>query len=361
MRNSLVSLLLAGTVALSGRVGGSGNPRPSDITQIQLIVSDAYSADPERTRATVARVASSLPQFGSVTQSSNQGDSGITADVASTTFDGRNVLLTVARQDGSPLRLDSAVHTVPDSTIDQETPIRNHTDARSRVLLDYTNSSFTVGLAAVSWNNSDSTDYLAGGYWMHAIGDFSAERVTGIEVGAFIDGPELDGSASVPPIGTATYTGTASGLYVYEYGSGLDETLAGTVEVGVYEGVATLNADFGAGTIAGCVGCAGAVIVTGVTRTPDGRSTDFDETETSVLVRMGPATIGSDGSFRNRDVGVEARGRTVANASGSWGGKFSSIQGNDGDPRLVAGTNGAEWSEPDGSQGVLTGVFFGAN
>ncbi len=359
MRNSILTLLIAGTVTLAGcGGGGGGNVRPSGDGFAPRTVSDAYSADPGRTRTAAARVASSLPRFGSVTQSTNRGVSGVTTDAASTTFDGRNVSLAVARQDGSRLRLDSATHAVPDFTTDWTSPIGNHT-GRTWGLLDYTNSTVTVGLTAVSWNNSDPTDYLAGGYWMYVTGDFSAPRVTGIEVGAFVDGPELDGPARVPTLGTATYTGAASGLYAYEYGSGHSEVPDGTVEVGSYDAVATLNADFGAGTIAGCIGCVGAVTVSGVASAPDGRAAGFEGVETYARVRMAPAAIGSDGTFRNRDVSVELLGRTVTSSSGSWGGKFSNIEDSAGDPRLVAGTNGAEWNESDGSQGVLTGAFFG--
>ena len=231
--------------------------------------------------------------------------------------------------------------------------------ARDWGMLQYTNTTLSLGYAAVSWDNTDPTDYLAGGIWMHATGDFSAERITGMEVGAFMDGPELDGSPSLPVRGTATYNGSAVGLYAYEYGSNWADIPDGTIEIGGYEASATLTANFGAGTISGCIGCVGSVYVSGVATAPDGRTVGFEDVPSIARVRLGSAAIGSDGTFRNRDVSVEILGRTVTNSTGSWGGKFSNIEDSAGDPRLVAGTNGARWNESDGSQGVLTGAFFG--
>ena len=48
---------------------------------------------------------------------------------------------------------------------------------------------------------------------MHFEGDFTVPSVTGAEIGAFVDGPELSGSATLPSLGTASYSGPAAGLY----------------------------------------------------------------------------------------------------------------------------------------------------
>ena len=133
MRNSILTLLIAGTVTLAGcGGGGGGNVRPSGDGFAPRTVNDAYSADPGRTRTAAARVASSLPRFGSVTQSTNRGVSGVTTDAASTTFDGRNLSLTVSRQDGSSLRFNSATDTVPGYSTIGQSPIAGHTAVVSR-------------------------------------------------------------------------------------------------------------------------------------------------------------------------------------------------------------------------------------
>lgn len=354
MRNTL-AVLIAATLALAGCGGGSsgGNTRPDAPSRT---VSDAYSADPAKAHSAAARAADSLPQFGSVTQSTNRGVAGITSDAASATFNGTDISLTVSREDGSRLRFNSATDTVPGYSTTWQSPIAGHR-ARDWGMVSYTNTTLSLGYAAVSWDNTDPTDYLAGGIWMHATGDFSAERITGIEVGAFVDGPELDGSPSLPVSGSASYTGSAVGLYAYEYGSNHANVPDGTIEVGAYEASATLTANFTANTISGCIGCVGAVYVTGVATAPDGRTVGFEDVPSIARVRLGSASIGSNGTFRNRDVTVEALGRTVTTSSGSWGGKFSNIADGVGDPRLVAGTNGARWNESDGSEGVLTGGF----
>ena len=51
-------------------------------------------------------------------------------------------------------------------------------------------------------------------------------------------------------------------------------------------------------------------------------------------------------------------GRTVTDTSGSWGGQFSNIQDAAGNPRLVAGTTGADWTESDGSRGAFVGAYI---
>ena len=45
-------------------------------------------------------------------------------------------------------------------------------------------------------------------------------------------------------------------------------------------------------------------------------------------------------------------------SEGSWGGIFSSRQGDDGNPRLVAGFHGIEFQESDSSQGQFVGSFL---
>ena len=349
-------LFLAACGGGGGGGGGSSNSMPVPPPPPAPTVADAQSADPAAVRAAGARAATSLQNFGSVTQSSNRGVSGITTDAASASFDGSNLQVTVRRQDGSSLALNSATDTVEDLTTDGPSPLFDHT-ARDWYLLNYTNTSVSVAYAAVSWDRTDPTDYLAGGYWMHLEGDFSTPTITGAEIGAFVDGPELSGTPTMPVLGTASYQGAAQGLYAYEYGSGHVGVPRGSTEIGEYQGIAGLTADFGANTISGCIGCTGGIRVVGIVATPDGYTEDFDAT-VAARMRLGAATFGSSGTFTSRDISIELAGRTVTSTNGSWGGRFSTIQDNAGDPRLVAGTTGAEWNESDGSKGVFIGAYF---
>ena len=62
-----------------------------------------------------------------------------------------------------------------------------------------------------------------------------------------IDGTDYptprDAAYTLPVTGTATYNGRAGGLYVAS--AGTDAPLPGALEIGEYEGRATLTADFG--------------------------------------------------------------------------------------------------------------------
>ena len=77
--------------------------------------------------------------------------------------------------------------------------------------------------------------------------------MTAVEVGAFVDGPEISGPANLPATGTATYNGYAGGLAVTRTGN--DAWLArngipsGVYELFEYPGDFRAVADFGMGMI----------------------------------------------------------------------------------------------------------------
>ena len=184
----------------------------------------------------------------------------------------------VGREGSNEFVLDSATHsvqeTVVDATAQQEYFISPEDrfpipaslapghEYRRWTLFDYSKSGSSVAYVSVSWNNSDSSDYLAGGAWMHLDGDLqSGEPVSVASVGAFVDGPEFSSAPTLPTSGTAEFRGRASGLYTYYYGPGGQEQFgelfpaAGSEESGIFAGVTTLTADFGRNTISGCIGC----------------------------------------------------------------------------------------------------------
>ena len=133
-------------------------------------------------------------------------------------------------------------------------------------------------------------------------------RFTGAEIGAFTDGPEISGAPTLPDLGTATYGGRAAGLYAYSSAAG--------AEIGEFETDARLTADFSANTISGCMGCNGGVFVTGVASDGSGQTRTFSDVHVPVRLRLGAASFGADGTFRNRSVTMERDEATVTSTSG---------------------------------------------
>ncbi len=354
--SALALSLLFLTACLGGGGGGGGGGSSPSSPELKIGPSDAFTLDSSGLHDTTSQAARSVPAFGSVTQSSNHGVSGVTTDAASTTFDGTNVSLTVTREDGSSLALDSSAHEYEKG---YSNPGIIGYSGRSHTLLDFTNNSLSAANVAVIWENDDPLDYLAGGYWLHLEGNVGTGRITGVEVGAFADGPELSGASPVIPIlGTARYQGAGGGLYAYEFGSQQGEVPRGSVEFGEFSGTTTLTADFDARTISGCIGCPGGLSGDAILVLPNGESRGFSG-NVSARIDLGAASFDSGGRFTSQDVEVVILGTDVTSTTGSWGGQFSNIPDASGDPRLVAGTAGAEWTESDGSEGGFVGAYYG--
>ena len=149
---------------------------------------------------------------------------------------------------------------------------------------------------------------------MHLSGRSDPLTITGAEFGAFVDGPEISSAPTLPNLGTVTYSGQAGGLYAYGSSMG--------AELGEFAAAAALTANFNANTISGCIGCNGGVLVTGVATGANGQTRTFADVHVPARLRLGAASIGSDGAFRNRDVILERDDATVTQASGSLGGRF---------------------------------------
>ena len=116
-----------------------------------------------------------------------------------------------------------------------------------------------MGYPVVSWNDDVPTDYLSAGWWIH----FTNRRYPDIDPFhpdtsgyVFIDGPETD-PGHQPPLpmeGTASYIGGAAGRYLYRYGDDWGDA-KGKISSEEFAATMTLEADFTAGTIGGCLGC----------------------------------------------------------------------------------------------------------
>ena len=218
----------------------------------------------------------------------------------------------------------------------------------------------SLAYALVSWDNDDPTDYLSAGFWMRFDGARTALFLdpADAEIVPFIDGPELDARfpPALPAAGTASYAGPAGGVYRYRRpgAAPLAEEFAATM---------TLQADFAAGTVAGCIGCAGDIVlerehlhaVLGWWRddaAPGHPPAGYE-------IRFAPAAIGATGGFAGAAVAVTHPDRAVVRSGGSWSGRFSSRPAgpDDGTPRLAAGHAGADFAEADGGEGSFVAIF----
>ena len=327
--------------------GEVGTPAPN--------LGEIQSADPQATRSAASSAANNLPVFGSVTQSSNFG--GVAGgSPASASFDGTGLEVTISREDGSSLEFDSS--TDPYEYAAVESGIDGHTGT-SGIILDFEETSISAASVKVSWDNSDPADYLAGGYWVHVQINASLTDVTRVEIGAFMDGPELSVSSppDLPTMGTASYSGPAEGFYAQAYGSDA-EVSAGSTAGGLFYSAIDLTADFDARTISGCVGCSSPIHYVGTFHdAATGRERDVAVSGGEEL-RLGPTPIDSNGSFRNKAVWLTSSDFNVTSTSGAWGGQFSNIQDAAGDPRLVAGTFGGESVTSGDTEAVFIGAYY---
>ena len=147
-------------------------------------------------------------------------------------------------------------------------------------------------------------------------------------------------------------------MFAQTWGTDDPDAAPGSTMIGTYAAIVDLTANFGENTISGCVGCTGSVELSGLFE--DGRTgvvTEEAGTSDSVL-RLGPASIESDGSFRNRRVSLSNPNYAIASSSGSWGGKFSNRQDAAGDPRLVAGTYGGKAETSGGTETTFVGAYY---
>ena len=175
----------------------------------------------------------------------------------------------------------------------------------------------SLAYALVSWDNDDPTDYLSAGFWMRFDGARTTRRLdpADAEIVPFIDGPELD--TRVPPelpvAGTANYVGSAGGVYLYRRPGAepVAEEFAATM---------TLQADFTAGTVAGCIGCVGDIAlerehlyaILGWRR----GDAAVEYPPTGYEIRFAPAPIGETGGFAGASVAVTHADRAIVRSDG---------------------------------------------
>ncbi len=353
------AVLAAIILLLVSACGGGGSGTPPDVSggeppPVTLTVQEAQAAVSRVVLGVARRAGAGTPGFGSVTQSTNQGGSGVTTDRARATFaSGPRLVVDVARRSGGALSLDTAHH-----TIDYEIGTSSTTDRKfgSAAMLKHSASEFTLARVATDWASDDVTDYLAGGYWLHATGDIYNGRVTAAEMGAFVDGPEIRGTPSLPVTGTATYNGLAAGLYAARYGSDVPNVPQGTNEIGEFEGNLRLLANFQTGSISGEVNN---IYLSYIGETPGGVAYSGKNERSDYRLNLETAQIDSNGTFTGNDITLTNPFLSIS-STGSWGGRFSTIDDSAGNPRVVAGTLGGSGTTSGGSVASFVGAFYGA-
>ena len=273
-------------------------------------------------------------------------------------FSGPSLRVFLELEDGTRASVnttDDAVDTQPSATI-----IPGH-QARGWTFVKDVEEGATVAYALVSWDPADPADYLMAGWWAQFPGQHLPDLdFSGSEQYAIVDGPEIDPAnpPELPLEGQATYIGSSGGLYAYTAGAdwGDDE---GARVIDEYEGTITLTADFANGTVSGCVGCVGDLVTRrahfGIFLGDEVR--DARSVAAGYELHLGETPFEPDGTFAHSDVTVKHPERAITASEGYWGGTFSRIPDQAGDPRLVAGFSGAEFTESDGSAGAFTGAF----
>ena len=275
-------------------------------------------------------------------------------------FDGETLRFFVKLDDGT----EASVHSDEDliGIVPAPTPMPGHL-ARALTFFKETETDTSVAHALLSWDPENPADYLTFGWWAQ-FPDQHAPDLSFAESKQYsiIDGPEIDHRIvpHVPHDGVATYTGQAGGLYTYEFGSdwGEDE---GEYVIDEYQGVLTLTADFGDGTLRGCIGCVGdlftqrahfGVFLGRNPRDVQGLARDYE-------LHLASSIISEDGLFERDRVTLRHPERTFTSFEGHWGGLVSNRQDTAGNPRLVAGFHGVDFEESDGSVGQFLGSFLG--
>ena len=217
----------------------------------------------------------------------------------------------------------------------------------------------TLAYALISWDNDDPTDYLSAGFWMRFDGATTTRRLDPADamIVPFVDGPELDPAAppELPLTGTASYAGSAGGVYRYRAPSASEPVAE------EFAAAMTLQADFAAGAVAGCTGCVGDIALErehlyAILGWRRGQG-EIEHTLAGYEIRFAQTPIGEAGGFEGERVSVSHPDRDVTRSGGSWSGQFSSRLADDGAPRLAAGQARAVFAEADGAEGSFHSIY----
>ena len=279
---------------------------------------------------------------------------------AQTTFVDNVLSVDVRYHDGRTRTLDSVRHLDGTWGFLLPRPSQPNHSSREWLLSENHYDGRILLYATVSWNDADPADYLAAGWWLVYPPDVPYWAHEYATRGVFIDGPEIDPATppDLPPTGTATYVGSAGGLYTYHYGRDWGE-LADTSDYTEVTGLVSLTADFEHNRLTGCLGCLEPIETTPGRhlypfvnfRTPDPAASPAD------YALHFAASFDASGAFEDTAVTVTHSERTITNSAGTWRGQFSNVPDVDGYPRRVVGSADALFAEADGSQGSFSAIF----
>lgn len=331
-------------------------------------VSDAYTEFPgqsnvEAIMETAQMAATADPKFGSVAQSI--GDNIAPVSDVTVTLEGRHPggesdfesVVTIVRSDSSELVIDTR-HEIDDTEFVKppEVPLEGHNKLVFYATTDALTSVDELTLARVVtlWNPYDAGEWMSGGFWIHGNVDPEGNELSGSELGAFIDGPGLSGTESLPEGGRAIYTGYSGGYYTAEIGSGSDNFPEGTLTTGEYWGSLVLTADFGSEAMIS--GSIDDIVIGGYAYTPSGNEVKFSDEPVNGQVVLKSATLSSDGRATGS---VSISGNNVASSEGVWGVQLSSLPDDIGNPRAAGGTSGVIYMTDGGSEVALVGMLYG--
>ena len=357
------AVMLAVLMGILGGCGGGGSGTVSGPSPVaQGIDSDVGRAGIQESLGEAGAAATNLPRFGSVTQGAIADGRGVSIQSAEATYDpGTGQVAVRIRAPGAP-----DIHLDTRNTYDEKASTGIVTDDEDRAVgyvivdADVPRRTVTGAVLVAGQKTSDFAkgpshedfgDWLAGGYWLQ-IGLTENLDLAHGSVGAFVDGPELDRDPTYPQTGSATYQGSALGGYAVEYGT--DSTLPGGSGLGDFTGDISLTANFATQQVGGRI--------TGIEVSElavDASGSTLYESETplpGVVIQLGDASFGADGTFRAQDVTVDGgTAINVSTSSGAWGGDFSGRTEN-GAPRLVMGTAGATVTTAGGTEGAFIGA-----
>ena len=356
-----VAIAVAAALLLAACGGGGGSPPTTGVApppQTPDSTSSPTVGQVNQFRQQVAVAVSRVvfddtrPYFGSAAVATAPRVTDV-----ETTFDGQRVTVTIGRA-GRDVLLDTGGTWLD---VGETASSLGLPDRRSRTRLIHVTdgANGTLGLVTVDWTDGDPADYLAGGYWLR----YEPNSRQSVQVGAFVDGPELDLSSppTLPVTGYASYLGTGGGLYATEYGN--DFLLPpGSTETGEFIGNASLTVSFDDNTVEGCVGCGGGLRVVGIGRnSATGQVEEFD-TQTFYAVEFGQVPLNrANGTFQGTDVRLTHSLEGDFPTTGTWAGQFSNQPNVNGEPRAAGGAFVLAATTRGGSRAVLTGAFAVGN
>ena len=239
----LTTLLAAcgGDDPVSARTGPGAPDIP--VSPPHVTPDEARAVASLRARRAVRAAAVSAARFRyGVIQSEDASDV-----VTTRMLSGSRLNITIQGAGPDPIHLDT------DKDTDQAAPgtfVVGGRDGVESLLLRQSDTDFTLARVGAEWDPGYG-EWLAGGYLLHAVGDIEAGVIDAVEVGVFVDGPNVRSApADLPETGTATYGGLASGVYTAVHGRDSAPPF-GRRNLGEFEGAATLVANFGNRSIGG--------------------------------------------------------------------------------------------------------------